>query len=36
MLDEGLVELDQAVEIFSQGHAKGVVERYKEERGLDR
>ena len=31
MIDDGLVELDQAIEIFNQEHARGVVERYKEE-----
>ena len=31
MIDDGLVELEQANEIFNQEHARGVVERYKEE-----
>lgn len=36
MIDDGLVELDQAIEIFNQEHARGVVERYQEERGRER
>jgi len=33
MIDEGLVELEQAIEIFNQEHARGVVGRYKDEQG---
>ena len=36
MIDDGLVELDQAIEIFNQKHAKGVVGRYQEEQGRER
>ncbi len=36
MIDDGLVELDQAIEIFNQEHARSVVERYKEEQGRER
>ena len=36
MIDDGLVELDQAIEIFNQEHARSVVERYKEEQGRGR
>ena len=36
MIDDGLVELDQAIEIFSREHARSVVERYKEEQGRGR
>jgi hypothetical protein len=36
MIDDGLVELDQAIEIFNTEHAKSVVERYNEEQGRER
>ncbi len=36
MIDDGLVELGQAIEIFNQEHARSVVERYKEEQGRER
>ncbi len=36
MIDDGLVELDQAIKIFNQEHARGVVERYQEEQGRER
>ena len=36
MIDDGLVKLGQAIEIFNQEHAKGVVERYQEEQGRER
>jgi hypothetical protein len=36
MIDEALVQLDQAIEIFNTEHAKGVVERYNEEQGRER
>ena len=36
MIDDGLVELDQAIEIFNQEHEKDIVERYQEEQGRER
>jgi len=31
MIDEGLVDLDQAIDIFNPEHARGVMERLKED-----
>ena len=36
MIDDGLVELDQAIEIFNQEHARGVLKRYQEEQKRER
>lgn len=33
MINDGLVEPEQAIEIFNQEHARGVVARYKEAQG---
>jgi len=31
MVDDGLVELDQAIDIFNREHARGVMERMEED-----